>query len=98
MQRPSQVTVFELIFAMSLYPQLQDRIVDVISRYFDDFVGKKQTYIKQDGYRNKILAATLAGDYLSNINRNKPDLANKYKTYVKEFNEEQLHINETSRW
>ena len=98
MQKPSQVTVLELVFAMNLHPQLRDRIVDVVSRYFDDFVGKKQTYIKQNGYRNKVLAASLAGDYLADMNRDKPDLAKKYKTYVKEFNEEQRHINRTSRW
>ena len=98
MQRPSQVTVLELVLAINLHPQLQDRIVDVLSRYFDDFIEKKQTYIKQDGCRNKILAASLAGDYLANMNRDKPDLANKYRTYLKEFNEERYHIDKTSRW
>ena len=32
------------------------------------------------------------------MNRDKPDLANKYKTYEKEFNEEQGYINKNSRW
>ena len=63
MQRPSQVTAFELVLAMDFHPQLRDRIVDVISRYLNDFVEKKQTYVKQDGYRNRILAATLISKF-----------------------------------
>jgi hypothetical protein len=98
MQEPSQVTVLELILAMDLHPQLQDRVANVLSQYLDDFVGKRQIYSKQDGYRNKILVAVMAGDYLANMNHDKPDLVNKYKTYIREFNEEQRHINETSRW
>ena len=98
MQRPSQVTALELILAVDLHPQLRDRIAGIFIKYVDDFVEKKKTYVKQNGYRNRILVAALAGDYLANMNQDKPDIASKYKTYVKEFNEEQRYINKTSRW
>jgi len=98
MQQPSQIVAIELIRAAGYYPKFRDRVTDVFSQYIDDFVGKKQTYIRQHGYREKIIAAMLAGDYLANINSGNPELAGKYRAYLKEFAEEQQWINKTTRW
>jgi hypothetical protein len=97
-QQPSQIVAIELIRAASYYPKFRDRVTDVFSQYIDDFVGKKQTYIRQHGYREKSIAAMLAGDYLANINSGNPELAGKYRAYLKEFTEEQQWINKTTRW
>jgi hypothetical protein len=97
-QQPSQIVAIELIRAASYYPKFRDRVTDVFSQYIDDFVGKKQTYIRQHGYREKSIAAMLAGDYLANINSGNPELAGKYRAYLKEFAEEQQWINKTTRW
>jgi len=98
MQHPSQITALELIHAASYYPKFRDSMVSAFSRYFDDFVEKKQIYMGQDGYREKIIAAMLTGDFLANANRNNPSLVDKYRAHLKEFAEKQQRINENSRW
>jgi len=54
--------------------------------------------MQQDGYREKMLAAMLAGDFLASTNRNNPTLVDKYRTYIKEFSQKQQQINIDSRW
>jgi hypothetical protein len=98
MQHPSQITALELIHAANYYPKFRDSMVSAFSRYFDDFVEKKQIYMGQDGYREKIIAAMLTGDFLANANRNNPSLVDKYRAHLKEFAEKQQRINEDSRW
>jgi hypothetical protein len=98
MQQPSQAAAVELIYAANRNPQLRDQITDVFNQYFNDFIEKKQTYVKQNGYRERLVSAVLAGNYLANINRNNPKLVDKYKEYLKEFSEEQQRSSETSRW
>jgi len=96
--QPSQILSIELIHAAGYYPKFRDNVAGIFSRYFDDFVKKKQTYVKHDGYRERIIAAMLAGDYLANINSGNPELAGKYKARVKEFAIEQQLINQNTRW
>ncbi len=98
MQQPSQIAALELLHAANYYPKFRDSIAGIFSQYFDDFVGKKQTYVRQRGYREKLTAAMLAGDYLANASRNNPSLADKYRTYLKEFSEEQQQITNNTRW
>ena len=73
-------------------------MVSAFYTYFNDFVERKLTYMQQDGYREKMLAAMLAGDFLASTNRNNPTLVDKYRTYIKEFSQKQQQINIDSRW
>jgi hypothetical protein len=97
-QFPSYGIVSELISASNRIPHFKEQVVDVFSQYFDDFVNKKNTYMKQDGYRGKLLVAVIIGDYLTRINSNKPEIADKYRKYVKDFSAEQPYINKNARW
>jgi hypothetical protein len=98
MRQPSQIVTMELIRAVSWDSQFRNRTTDIFSRYFDDFVEKKQSYAKQNGYRHRIIVAMQTGNYLMNMNRENADLTNKYKTYLQEFSDEQRRIGETARW
>jgi hypothetical protein len=95
---PCQVAVLELINASNHLPQFRSSITETFSQYFDDFINKKQTYIKQDGYREKLSSAMLIADYLVKTNSGKPQLAEKYNEYLKEFENDQSLINAYSRW
>jgi len=98
MQNPGQITALELIHAANFYPKFRESMVSAFNTYFNDFVERKQTYMQQDGYREKMLAAMLAGDFLASTNRNNPTLVDKYRTYIKEFSQKQQQINIDSRW
>jgi hypothetical protein len=98
MNRPSQVSVIELIHAANFYPKFRGALSAVLARYFDDFISNKQAYMKQDGYRDRAIAAMLAGNYLAGVNGNNPDMAAKYKAYMQEFSKEQQKLNRDSRW
>ncbi len=98
MLHPSQITALELMHASNYYPKFRDVTKSVFSRYFDDFVAKKETCTEKDGYRGKIIAAMLAGNYLASTSRDNASLVKKYRAYVKEFTEQQQQINGYSRW
>jgi len=95
MQRPSPAVVIELMQTAGKYPQLRDRITGVFNQYFDNYIGKKQTYMKQDGYRDRLITLMMMADYLKRI---KPALAEKYDKYYVEFTNEQMLIGKNSRW
>jgi hypothetical protein len=97
-QQPSQAVAIELLRATNHYPQLRDTATNIFRQYFDDFVEKEQTYRKQNNYREKVLAAALAGDYLANINYSDPNLVDKYRTSSRKLMEDQQWINKNSRW
>jgi hypothetical protein len=98
MQLPCQISAIELLRTADIHPEYRDRIVQVLTQYFDDFVEKKQVYKKQNNYREKMMAAAIVGNYLININSGNPGIVNKYKAYVEEFRKEQEQIIGTSRW
>ena len=95
---PSQVAAIELINAANHTPQNRDLVIEAFRKYFDDFVARRQILIKQNGYRQKLAAAMLIGDYFAKVNRNNPALVNKYKQYLDEFERDQSLINTYSRW
>lgn len=98
MQRPSQITALEVINAGSHFPPFRQRMVEIFNQYLNDFIGKKQTYIKQDGYRSRLLAAIVIGDYMARISSNNKEVADKYRKYYNDFTDEQAYINKTCRW
>jgi hypothetical protein len=97
--QPTQVSAIELFRTINNYPKYQPHVTEILSRFFDDFIEKKQTYVKQNGYREKLAAAILTGQYLAGVKQNSDaNAANRYMALVKEINGEQQRINETSRW
>ena len=97
-KKPSQVALIELMHALNRRPQSREQAVKVMSQYFDDFIAKRETYKKEDGYRDKLISALLIADYFSKVNRQQKSLVDKYKSYIAEFSNDQLYMNKTSRW
>jgi len=99
MEFPCQVVAVELVNASNHLPQLhRDRVVKAFSKYFDDFVTNRPTLIKKDGYRDKLTATMVIGDYLERVNSNNPAVVQKYKHYLDEFEKDQTLMNSKSRW
>lgn len=98
-RQPSQIPIIEMLRVISIYPKYQRYLIEVINQFFDDFIKNKQTYAKQDGYRERLIAASLAGQHLANVIRSSDaNAADRYTAYLKEFYEEQRRLVETSRW
>jgi hypothetical protein len=95
---PCQAAAIELINAANHFPQHRNMVTGAFSEYFDDFVANKHTLIKKDGYRDKLTAAMLIADYLQRGNSSNPAVAQKYKQYLDEFENDQTLINNGSRW
>ncbi|MGA2914754.1 MAG: hypothetical protein ABSE89_01875 [Sedimentisphaerales bacterium] len=98
MQRPSQVSVLELLRAAGNNPRYQGSLAKVLNQCFDDIIEKKEIYKKQDGYREKLVAALMMKSYLENVFHDNPAMVNKFEKYSKEFAEEQQQIGSESRW
>jgi len=98
MQRPSQITALEVINAGRHFPPFRQQMVAVFNQYLNDFIGKKQTYIKQAGYRSRLLAAIVIGDYMAKVSHSDKTVADKYRKYYNDFTDEQAYINKTCRW
>lgn len=97
-RRAHQATAVELINATGRDPKVRDKVADVLNEYFNDFAAKEQEYKKQDGYRERMISAMMAADYLKNIGRGNPELVKKYAAKIKEFSDKQKSINKKSRW
>jgi hypothetical protein len=97
-RRTYQATAIELINAASRSLKVRDKVTKVMSDCFNDFIEKEQEYEKQNGYRERIISAMLAADYLRNVNRSNTELTEKYNTKIKEYSDKQRKINEKSRW
>jgi hypothetical protein len=93
-----QVAAVELINATGRSQMVRDKVTKVLSDYFDDFVAKEQEYKKQNGYRERMVSAMIAADYLKNINRSNAELYGKYIVKIKEYSGKQREINDKSRW
>jgi hypothetical protein len=93
-----QATAVELINAASRSLKVRDKVTNVLSDCFNDFVEKEQEYKKQNGYREKIISAMIAADYLKSVRHDNPELVAKYKAKIKEYSDKQREINDKSRW
>ncbi|MFA6186748.1 MAG: hypothetical protein WC770_05995 [Phycisphaerae bacterium] len=97
-RRPYQVLVVELINAASRNQKARGKISEVLSNCFNDFAEKEQEYEKQNGYRERMVSAMIAAEYLKNINRSNPELFKKYSDKIKEYTDKQKDISDKSRW
>ena len=95
---PSQIVVMELFDAARMHKELGRVTAGILQKYFEDFDANKNDYVKKDGYRNKLIAAMLAGNYLGNISHKKPELAESYTNKVSQYSKEQAAMQSKSRW
>ena len=93
--KPSNTAAIELIRIASRDPQFRGRLSEVFGQYFADYLENKKTYKKRDGFRDRLMAVMIIGNYLSNMN---PKFKEEYQEYSKDFNQELLRISDTSRW
>ena len=93
--KPSNTAAIELIRSSQRYPEFRGKLSEVFKQYFDNYLQNKQTYKKQDGYRERLIATMTVGNYLSKIDTG---FEKKYKEYSKEFDRELAYIGNTSRW
>jgi len=84
---PSAAPMMEIIFYAARFAEMRPRITNFCKNYFDTFVKNKDAYIKQDGYRLKVQAVHLAGNYLEKVALEQKDtkLANFYVTKTREY-------------
>jgi len=98
---PSQTPMQEIIYVGSRrFPELRPRIDEFCKNYFDDFTENKDSYVKEDGYFHRIVAALNAGSYLRAVadkQKNTKDIQ-FYDDKMKEYKSEQTRLLRRKRW
>ncbi len=96
---PSQVPLL-VILPFAQFPELQPLVSDFCKNYFDEFEKNKSLYAKQDGYLNRIWAASHTGRYLRQIaaEQGNTELVKSYDAKMKEYQDEQEPLQRTKRW
>jgi len=84
---PSAAPMMEIIYLAGRFGELRPQITNFCKNYFNTFVKNQDTYLKQDGYRLKVQAVHLAGNYLETVAREQKDtkLAHFYGAKTKEY-------------
>jgi hypothetical protein len=97
---PSQTPMQEMIYIGSRYAELRPRINQFCKKYFDEFTENKDTWVREDGYFHRIVAALNAGSYLrSEAKRQKnTKLEEFYNDTMKEYKSEQTELLSRKRW
>jgi hypothetical protein len=92
--KPSNTAAIELI--RTGHSEFHDKLITLFKNYFDDYLKNKETYQKKDGYRDRLMAVMIIGNYLSSID---PVFKNKYDNEIyPEFGKELSQMGEDSRW
>jgi len=97
---PSQTTMMEIIYTAGQFAELRQRINEVCTNYFNDFTENKGTYVKVNGYFNRIVAALNAGNYLLAIakRQNNNEDTQFYEAKMEEYRNEQRRLLQRKRW
>lgn len=93
--KPSNTAAIELIRLTGRDEKLSIKLTELFTRYFDDYLKNKDKYKKQDGFRDRIMAVMIVGNFLSNVDAK---FKQNYEQYYEDFNKELARIGETSRW
>ncbi len=97
----SQTPIQEIIYVGSRrFPELRPRINEFCKNYFDDFTQNKDSYVKEDGYFHRIVAALNAGGYLRAVadKQKNTELVRSYDAKMKEYKSEQIRLLKNKRW
>ncbi|MEN6386656.1 MAG: hypothetical protein ABFD79_15865 [Phycisphaerales bacterium] len=93
--KPSNTAAIELI-RLGYVPEMKNELINLFTKYFNDYLDNKKTYQKEDGYRDRLMAAMIVGNFLSNVDS---AFAQKYKNQIyPEFGRELENIAGSSRW
>jgi len=97
---PSQSPTLKIISAVRRFPELKPRVDEFWKNYFNDFAKNKNSWARQDGYHDKIVAALNAARYLRNIAKNQRDAVSVqlYDARIKEYNNERRRVVKTKAW
>jgi hypothetical protein len=94
--KPSNTAAIELLRIGHSDPQLRDRTLKIFRDYFNDYLEHKDDYMKKDGYRDRMMATIIIGNYLSSLD---PVFKQKYDNEIyPQFGVELETIGKTSRW
>jgi hypothetical protein len=96
---PSALAMQKILSAARL-AELRPTINKFCENYLDDFATNENHYLKQDGYRNRIVAALFASDYLKKIaeGQKNAELAKLYSDKKKEYNKVLKQAGKGKRW
>lgn len=96
---PSHAPMQEVVSA-ARFSKLKPIVDKFCKNYFDQFVENKQHYIKEHGYHNRIIAASIAYNYLQKVAKKQKNAedAKFYAAKNQEYRSEQKRILESKRW
>ena len=97
--RPSVLAMRKILFANRI-DQLRPTVIGYCQKYLEKFMVDKDVWVKEDGYRGKIVPAIIACNYLSSLAEISKDqkLAKFYLDKRKEYEKEFKAIIATKRW
>jgi hypothetical protein len=91
---PSRFAIAEIL---SVPRELKPAAASICYQFVKDFVDKKSTYLKQDGYANRYSAAAQAAGFLYQISAEQKD-KDKYRQYLRSWQQEMSEVNEQRTW
>lgn len=96
---PSQQPILKVIHA-ARFPALKAEVDSFCGQYFESFVKNKDLLAKKNGYRNSIIAALKACEYLQTSAKMRKDmeLIKSYEIKHAEYAKELNSITEEKRW
>jgi hypothetical protein len=97
---PMPTTILEILIMATNFSELNPRVNQFCSDYFNEFIEKKDVWSKQDGYRHKVEAVRLACYHLKKLAQSRRDtkLANFYADKENEYLDELTRIHQNKRW
>ncbi len=97
---PMPTTILEILLMATNFAELNPRVNQFCSDYFNEFIEIKDVWSKQDGYRHKVEAVRLACYHLKKLAQSRRDtkLVNFYAGKEIEYLEELTSIHESKRW
>jgi hypothetical protein len=97
---PMPSTILEILLMAANFSELNPRVNQFCSDYFDEFIEKKDVWSMQDGYRHKVEAVRLACFHLKRLAQSRKDakLVSFYAGKENEYLDELTRIHENKRW
>ena len=97
---PMPTIILEILLMATNFAELNSRVNQFCSDYFNEFIEKKDVWSKQDGYRHKVEAVRLACYHLKRLAQAQRDTksVNFYAGKENEYLDELTSIHESKRW
>jgi small basic protein len=77
------------------------RIAQDLARFLDDFIKNRETYSKQGGHEQRLLAAWISANHMMQLGKNlklKPEMIKKYKKLSGQLIKDQYNTAVNSKW